>query len=150
MKKRKKIFGLLFLVLIMTISLFPSTSSATWGWGSWKNTGLGNCEVRVWTDANTYTKNATTIDYKAEQRGNCGKLYYTSSIALYGQIPIWYVGISPYQTGYFNYSTPIKQFRLSSLRQTGVDAVVRVELYADAAKTRFIGTSYKEITIHKR
>ncbi len=134
----------------MAVSVIPSGASAA-GWEGWSESAWSvNCETNLWVDANTYTKNATTIDYQVKQRGNCGKIYYDASINTYGHSPVYYKKISPTQTGYFSNITPVKQFKISSLTKTGVNAVVLIEFYKDAAKTRYVGSRKSYIKIDKR
>lgn len=73
----KKIFKNLTIAAVAVASLVTLTpndkaEAATTGW----QTLWGNCQVRIWVDAYTYTKGATTIDTWAEQNGACGRLDY--------------------------------------------------------------------------
>ncbi|MGQ0513548.1 hypothetical protein ACT453_08255 [Bacillus sp. D-CC] len=60
----KKIFKNLTIAAVAVASLVTLTpndkaEAATTGW----QTLWGNCKVRIWVDAYTYTKGATTIDF---------------------------------------------------------------------------------------
>ncbi|MBX9957936.1 hypothetical protein H7T43_24050 [Peribacillus simplex] len=149
--KIKKMLMVFSAAFILGVSALPFNASAA-GWTSWEDNPMGNgCKTRVWHDADTYTTNATTIDFKVEQNGKCGKLYYKSSINTYGNAPAYWKRISPYQTGSFSNITPLKQIKLSSLTQTGVKAKVLVELYKNAGMTSYVSDiNSTTITINKR
>ena len=77
MKKIKSLVMILPLVLVM----FVTTNQAEAATSSWQSvSGVSGCQVRVWTDATTYYKSASTVDWYAQTNGSCGTLNYAASL----------------------------------------------------------------------
>lgn len=123
----KKIFRVIIVftfIGIMCLGYSIQKSSAA-GWSDWKtpidpNNGSfpTGCQIRLWTDANTYSSSATTIDFQIEQNGKCGQLSYNAVV--YEKVP--FTQISPVVSGYFSNISPIKQFKLNDLSKSGINA----------------------------
>ncbi|MDU0155077.1 hypothetical protein [Bacillus cabrialesii] len=97
------------LVLIASILGFSSVKAEA-AMGNWHSIGSG-CKVRVWVDAYTYSKSATSIDWYAQTNGKCSTLNYTASLAVSE-------GYSNYEIkGSFSNRTPTKKFYISKLRK---------------------------------
>ncbi|KAA6453078.1 cell wall-binding protein [Bacillus swezeyi] len=105
-------FGIIItLIFSMALAMMP-TEKAEAAMGRWDSLGKG-CKVRVWVDAYTYTKKASSIDWYAQTNGKCGTLKYTARIAISE-------GYLEYQMkGSFSKRTPVKKFPLSKLRKEG-------------------------------
>jgi hypothetical protein len=119
MKKAVKFAISLATIFVLGILTLPmNQAEAAWsGWQDVPEAG-SSCQVNVYTDATNYYRGAGTIGAKAEQRGNCGQLNYMVTV----QDQNWY-NIGSSQSGYFNYSTPMKYFNISSLHDNGGDGV---------------------------
>ncbi|MBM7605997.1 hypothetical protein JOC75_004025 [Metabacillus crassostreae] len=102
----------IILILPLILATFVSTGKAEAAMSSYQELyGKKGCYVRVWTDAPTYYKGATTVDWYAESKGTCGKLDYKATLVpLDGYWSYKYI----YQTGYFSNRTPTKSFALNS------------------------------------
>ncbi|PAF38808.1 hypothetical protein CHH58_05130 [Terribacillus saccharophilus] len=109
MKKFKSTLAVLITVLAVSFFISPANSeAATSSWQSVSSAGSG-CKVRIWNDASTYTKRATTVDFTIEQNGKCGKLDYTAGVKP-RQLTSYSV---PYVSGYFSNKTPVKKLTLN-------------------------------------
>lgn len=141
------------MAIILSLAVFGFTmfpgEQASAAYGNWfKVSAAGqDCKVVAWTDANTYTTKATTIDWKAETNGKCSKLYYKAMIRK-SESDGWQTRISPTLTGYFSNSTPIKSFNIKDLKKKGSNIYLEVELYSNSAKTHYIGHATRWITVH--
>ncbi|MEC3613129.1 hypothetical protein P9181_17525 [Bacillus velezensis] len=71
MKKLFKSIILSAALLTGAVAVAPSASAA---WSGWQNES--GYSGRVFTDATTYTAGASTIDWKAEKKGDSGKRNY--------------------------------------------------------------------------
>lgn len=112
MLKKIKMIILSSLVMIGSIVAISPTNAVEASMSGWQ-TISGSCKVRVWTDADTYTSRATSVDTYAETNGKCNTLNYKMYISAYaaggsGQI-------SPTKSGSFKTKTPTKKFYFSQM-----------------------------------
>ncbi|PNB40093.1 hypothetical protein C1X64_39495, partial [Pseudomonas sp. GW456-E7] len=69
----KKIIFTLVAVITLGVLVWPESASAAWsGYQTSK-------KVRVYTDATTYSKSATSVDWKA-QKTTSGRIYYSAML----------------------------------------------------------------------
>ncbi|SDB87782.1 hypothetical protein [Shouchella lonarensis] len=116
MKRIKRFSVISVLTLALSASLVPDTAEASTGpWISAPGAGSG-CKVRLWTDATTYTKRATTIDFTVEQNGKCGEVTYWGAFEHDGKRGGKYYG---YVKGSFKKKTPVKKIKISALGVSG-------------------------------
>jgi len=96
----------------MAIFLGFSPQNASAAWSSWQSFDgfKQGCKVRVYTDATTYTRNAKTVDVKAEQNGNCGTIYYNMFLSWKGYPHTGLGENTP--TGSFSSVTPLKSITI--------------------------------------
>nr|WGD67995.1 hypothetical protein P5646_06625 [Bacillus velezensis] len=107
----KKISILLSVVVLSLGLLSIPVGKAQAATGSWTEVGKKGCKVRVWVDAYTYSKKASTIDWYGETNGKCGTLNYTAYLRVSE-------GASQYQLkGSFSKRTPTKSFSINKLRK---------------------------------
>lgn len=67
--------------LLIAGSTFICSPKAEAAMSSWQTVqGIKGCEARVWTDATTYTRKATSIDVYAQTNGKCGTLNYRMGV----------------------------------------------------------------------
>ncbi|AEB23360.1 MULTISPECIES: hypothetical protein [Bacillus] len=115
--------------LLIAGSTFICSPKAEAAMSSWQTVhGIKGCEARVWTDATTYTRNATSIDVYAQTNGKCGTLNYRMGVTtLDGE---YNIGDFSYK-GSFSNKTPVKKFYFSKLLKPGFKErwQVNVELY---------------------
>ncbi|MGN7311440.1 hypothetical protein ACTHQ4_10080 [Alkalicoccobacillus gibsonii] len=135
-------------ILAVSFSLGFSTNSAEAATSSWQKVpGAGSsCQVRVWTDASTYTTRATTIDFTLEQKGNCGNLKYIAGFNPDGLSSF----TAPNTDGNFSFKTPVKKLSLnhSLFKGSQRSGWVEASLWKNN-KTVGVVSSNK-ITVHKR
>ncbi|MBS4198632.1 hypothetical protein KHA93_03080 [Bacillus sp. FJAT-49732] len=143
MKKTRMIllsFAFIFAAFVFTPT--KSEASSIVNWSEWRPVPKAGatCEARVGTDAYTYYKGATTVDYQLQARGKCNRIYYKASIAAKGT-----------QTGYFSTNTPIKSINISSFT-VGAGSYglsMDAELFADSAMTNFAGWAITSIFVYR-
>ncbi|MEY8750766.1 hypothetical protein [Alkalicoccobacillus gibsonii] len=135
-------------ILAVSFSLGFSTNSAEAATSSWQKVpGAGSsCQVRVWTDASTYTTRATTIDFTLEQKGNCGKLNYSAGFHP-DDLSSFY---TPTSTGSFSFKTPIKTLSLSHSLFKGSQHTGRVHAILTKSGKEVGYAHSNKITTHKR
>ncbi|MDP0484150.1 hypothetical protein [Bacillus subtilis] len=115
------------LLIISTSFAFDSTAEAATS--SWQTVnGVKGCKVRVYTDASTYSKRASSIDTYAETNGKCGTLNYRMGVTT--RDGEWNLG-NYFIKGSFSKRTPIKKFYFSKLAKPEFKErwEVNVELY---------------------
>lgn len=140
--------ALLALSLMLPAALaFQGEAEASYG--NWHTiNGMGDCQVRVWTDYDAYTSSATSIDAYAESR-YCSQLDYKMEVL---EIP--YAGaISPTYSGYFSYRTPTKYFYFRDMPTlSGRSYSTQVAVYVDIYKSgKYISSAVSNnLTIYPR
>ncbi|MDA7026251.1 cell wall-binding protein [Bacillus sp. CLL-7-23] len=120
-------FSIIVTLIFSTVLCLIPNEKAEAAMGKWQNVEKG-CKVRIWTDATTYTKRATSIDWYAETNGRCGTLKYDARIFIRGERYVWYHNLS----GSFAKRTPTKKFLLSKVRrwiESGEDVVVELGVH---------------------
>ncbi|AUS12416.1 hypothetical protein [Bacillus subtilis] len=123
---RKIIFALVA-VITLGVTILPEGASAAWsGYQTSK-------KVRVYTDATTYSKSATSVDWKA-QKTTSGRVYYSAML-----IRTDNYSNSGAQRGNFTSGTPLKKFSLSKTRPGTYQVVIN--LYSDSSERKYIGTA---------
>ncbi|MDR4436587.1 hypothetical protein [Bacillus tequilensis] len=114
-------------ILLTGILTFTSPVSAAWsGYQTSK-------KVRVYTDATTYSKSATSADWKA-QKTTSGRVFYSAML-----IRTDNYSNSGAQRGNFTSGTPLKKFSLSKTRPGTYQVVIN--LYSDSSERNYIGTA---------
>ncbi|MBH0170410.1 hypothetical protein [Fictibacillus sp. 18YEL24] len=144
MKKHFKKVMISFFSLAFILT-FTSTFKVNAATGSWHNTTISGCQVRVWTDYSRYTSSATSIDTYAETNGKCGTIDYKAAIYVTGE-----GRVSSVQSGYFANRTPIKYFYFSNMPNInrGFNIVEsHFELYKNGS---FIGAASSDTLIVDR
>lgn len=137
----------MLLVITSSLALLPTNKAeaATSPWFSISS--IPGCQVRVWTDADTYYSTATTVDTYAETNGKCGKLYYSAFIDdAYGQIS------SETHSGDFTTKSTTKKFyidKFDSRSWNPVGASVTFSLYSDSGHSTLLDFVYKGITYYQ-
>ncbi|MFE6374554.1 hypothetical protein ACFVRA_14200 [Bacillus subtilis] len=117
----KKIIFALVAVITLGVTILPEGASAAWsGYQTSK-------KVRVYTDATTYSKSATSVDWKA-QKTTSGRVYYSAML-----IRTDNYSNSGTQRGNFTSGTPLKKFSLSKTRPGTYDSSERK--YIDTARS---------------
>lgn len=115
--------------LLIAGSTFICSPKAEAAMSSWQTVqGIKGCEARVWTDATTYTRKATSIDVYAQTNGKCGTLNYRMGVTtLDGEYNIGNFS----HKGSFSNKTPVKKFYFSKLLKPTFKERwhVNVELY---------------------
>lgn len=149
MKKITKVLLVMALVTVCSLGMLPTNKAeaATSPWFSVPSAGSG-CQVRVWTDYDTYTATATTVDTYAETNGKCGTIYYSAFVEdAYSWIS------SETHTGYFTSRTPTKKFYISKFQSRSfnpVTASVTFQLYSNSSHSTTIGSAWKNITYYQK
>jgi len=141
----KRIQKISFILLATVVSvLFFNDTKAEAATSAWKTISSG-CKVRLVTDASTYSTSATSVDVYAESSG-CPTFYYKMSV----DDPSGYKG--PIQTGSFSSRTPVKVFKISTLRVSkGKNlAEPHIDLYSNSSFTTHKGAAWgPTITIYR-
>ncbi|MCY8269649.1 hypothetical protein [Bacillus sonorensis] len=132
----KKIIMFLIVAGMTFIGFFASTGTAEAAWSGWQT--RNGYAARVYTDANTYTTRASTVDWKIEKKGS-SKLYYTAHIYKWTNTGLYSGGSA---AGHFKSFTPIKKFSVPSVRKKlgSGTYIVRVFCYKDSKKKKMIGS----------
>lgn len=145
MKKIPKVLTTL-LLLSSSLAFLPfKAEAATSSWFGIAD--IPGCQVRIWTDANTYYSGAKTVDTYAETNGKCGTLYYSAFIAdAYGTIS------KETFDGSFALKSPTKSFNIDnfiSRNRNPVSANVTFLLYKNSGHTRLLTGVEKIITYYQ-
>lgn len=123
----KKIILALVAVITLGSMVLPESASAAWsGYQTSK-------KVRVYTDATSYSKSASSVDWKA-QKTTSGKVYYSAMLVRTDNY-----SNSGAQRGSFTSGTPLKKFSLSKTRPGTYQVVVNI--YSDSSERHYIGTA---------
>ncbi|MCY8544177.1 hypothetical protein P9D53_15510 [Bacillus haynesii] len=133
------------LLLSVSSIVFLFDTKAEAATSSWQKIE-GSCYGRVWTDATTYTKRATSIDAYAEIKGKCGKLNYRMLAGT--RDGEYYIG-GPTFKGSLTKRTPIKKFYFSKFYPQRLDERwdLNVEFYKGK---KFIGAVQSKIIYIKK
>ncbi|MEM5015378.1 hypothetical protein WKH31_03710 [Metabacillus indicus] len=144
MTKKLSKFILVTSLTILGFGFLP-VEKADAAWSSWKTVSEAgsSCQIRVYTDAATYSSAANTVDAKAETNGRCSTIYYEMSLASNNSS---YVTIGNIFTGYFNTATPMKSFNINSVKTKNTTSV-HLDVYLDVNRQRYIETVYSSTIV---
>jgi hypothetical protein len=120
---KSKIAKLMGTIALSGALLIPAAPAKA-AWSDWQSvpSAGSSCKVRVYTDATSYSANATTVNAKAESNGNCGTLYYNMQLSYMGSRDVSRDAAS----GSFTSNTPINSLKIRDVEK---DEKTHVTMY---------------------